>query len=568
MATIIDAFVTEMTLDGSGYARGQAEVRAQDKKTRDQIGQSSKTLDDYGKRATAFFSKLRSEAVGLFLAFQGASSIKGYISDILTGDAATGRLAKNIGVATQELSAWQMAIKSVGGTAEDANSALSSIAEAFQNYLLTGQTGHDADFKGLGVTLKDLEDPTTALLKMAEAAERMDQTEFYARMRRIGIPDAVITQLAKGRQATADLIEEKKRDGAATDEDAAAAQRFEQKLAQLESRLKGLARDGLYPIIEALLDFLDGVEGNNAVVPILTGLVVALGVAAVGAAGPFIGLAAAVAGVTYSIDELIRTSPRLRSFLDGIEKPIKDMLGPKWEWLFRRPGNLEGNSGSENESPYAGGGGAGAAAGDLRKTGNYSSVGNREAFIRGYLQRSGFSPEQVRGIMAGMYAENTTFDPNIRGGYKGRAVGIGQWLGARRKKLLDRYGPNPTLAQQMAFLVEELKGGDPGGASVRASGSAEETLSNYIGGDGWGFMRPGAGRAGDMRRGYQYLGRGPVRTATGAARPSAGGGTTYNTNVGTIVVHTAATDADGIARELPGAIRRRGLTTQANRGMQ
>lgn len=562
MPTIIDSFITEFTIDPTGQQKGGAAVREATKKTREEVAGATKDFDTYGKRASQFFGRLRNEAVGLFLAFQGASSIKSYISDILTGDAATGRLAANIGVATQELSAWQLAIKTVGGTAEDANNALSSIAEAYQTFNLTGELPNYADFMGLGIGIQDLDNPANVLLKMAEAAERMDQTEFYARMRRIGIPDSVINQLVKGRAATELLIEEKKKEGAATDEQAKKAEEYQKKLADLEAKITGLLRPALYRLVTVALDFVEALEDGNAAIPIMTGLIGALLLSAGAAAAPFVALAAAIGAVGYAMDSVIRNSPKLRSFLDGVEAPIKKWLGPGWEWLFERPGDLQGNSGSSGESAYRGTGGGGG-------TGPVGSGAKaREDYIRGYLKASGFTDEQVRGIMAGMYAENTSFDPNVRGGYKGRAVGVGQWLGPRRAKLLARYGPNPTLQQQMAFLVEELKGGDKGGASVLNSTTAAETASNYIGGEGWGFMRPGVeGRASDMGRVNRYLGRGPSIAAGRASRPSAApaGATTH---IGTIVVHTAATDAEGVARDLPGAIRRRSLAAQANRGLE
>ncbi len=42
------------------------------------------------------------------------------------------------------------------------------------------------------------------------------------------------------------------------------------------------------------------------------------------------------------------------------------------------------------------------------------------------------------------------------GGYKGRAIGICQWLGPRRTMLLNRYGHNSDLAQQLDFMWWEL----------------------------------------------------------------------------------------------------------------
>lgn len=139
--------------------------------------------------------------------------------------------------------------------------------------------------------------------------------------------------------------------------------------------------------------------------------------------------------------------------------------------------------------------------------------------IVNFFLRKGYSKEQARGIAAGIHAESRS-DPDVRGGYKGRAVGIGQWLGPRRKALFARYGENPTKAQQLEFLHSELQGGDHGGAKVLAKKTASQVLRSYI----TDFMRPAAGREtnGDIRRGHAALG------LKGGDRASRSGGSTYD----------------------------------------
>lgn len=157
-------------------------------------------------------------------------------------------------------------------------------------------------------------------------------------------------------------------------------------------------------------------------------------------------------------------------------------------------------------------------------------AGSLDLSIVRWLENRGYPSHTARGIAAGIHAESRS-DPTIRGGYKDRAVGIGQWLGKRREKLLAKYGPNPTLEQQLEFLHGELQGGDPGGKLVLAARSEQEALSAYIGETradktGWGFMRPlhGAQREGDMARGMAALGRkGEVHTGGDPGGDAIGG---------------------------------------------
>lgn len=576
MATIIDELVAIITLDPKNFNKGRGQVSDGLKKTRDETEATGKSMEAFGRRTASALSSLRNEAIGLFLAFQGASSLGSYVENILTGDAATGRLAKNINMSTNELSAWQLAVKSLGGDAKDANADLSAMANAFQSYMLTGNTGHDADFKALGVTRDDLSKPSQALLKMAEAGERMGKPEFYARLQRIGISEAGINLLEKGRKGVEELVRAKERDGAASEADAEKAAKFQAKLAELENKITAVVRPALYGLVDGLNDLLDGVNGNAAAIPILTGVLGAVVIVAGTAAAPFIAWAAAIAGVTYAMNELIKTHPKLRSFLDDIEAPLKNYLGPKWAWLFDRGpfgdvhpgagGSGDGFTTDPNTGFISNDYGASIYPGLNKLGGGSGGVTKPDgSFIEAELMRNGFTAAQARGIHAGITAEGGGVGLAANG-----AFGVGQWRGTRQKALFAKYGKNPNMAQQMAFLISELKGGDRGGASVMASGSAEETLSNYVGGDDWGFMRPGSGRAGDMRRGMAFLGSKGYARLSRPRAPATGatGGNVSSTNVGTIIVNTAATDAEGIARDLPGAIKRRGLTTQANRGLE
>lgn len=128
------------------------------------------------------------------------------------------------------------------------------------------------------------------------------------------------------------------------------------------------------------------------------------------------------------------------------------------------------------------------------------------AQLEAFLQRGGVPAHVAKGATAGAWAESR-LDPNAVNPKSG-AYGIGQWLGSRKAELFRRYGSRPSLAQQMEFLLWELRGGDHGGAAVLAQSTASGALDAYI----RRFMRPAAGAetTGDLARGARYL-----STATG-----------------------------------------------------
>jgi hypothetical protein len=114
-------------------------------------------------------------------------------------------------------------------------------------------------------------------------------------------------------------------------------------------------------------------------------------------------------------------------------------------------------------------------------------------------------PEHIaRGAAAGVAAEANGGSETALNSTSG-AFGLGQWVGSRKQGLFERYGPNPTRAQQIQYLAYELKGGDQGGKSVLAAKDETDALHRYI----TDFMRPAAGKEtdSDLQRGMAALGR-------------------------------------------------------------
>lgn len=570
MTHIIDAFVVSLGIDPSNYQREIKKYRDDRKRLSQEDQKYNREQEDSQRRITTGFRNLRNEAVGFLTVIAGASIVQQFASNLLQGDAATGRFASNMGLATERVGAWEEAVKRAGGTAQEGRALIGSMASAFQSLQLTGSTGNDADLKGLGVTAQDLRSPEQALLRIAEASKRMPQAEFTARLQRLGISDAGITLLSKGRDELEKTLVEMERMGVASKESADDAIAFDNALQDIEQTLKGKARPAVAGFAEALANVASDQEAVNVVTNIGIGLLGAMALAVVAATWPWLALAGAIAGAVTAYQSW---------------KNRGDQTTGEWaagglrfgaQWAADKLGIVTKNGGEGRLAFYNRGRdamgnpiGAGGPTGSA-EPGSLLYYQSRLSQSKGgggqivdFFKSRGYTDAQARGIAAGIHAESASNHTahNRAGGGQG-AFGIGQWRGDRLKRLRARYGPNPTLQQQLEFLDWELKGGDPGGKGVLQATTAEGALSAYIGGPGWGFMRPdAAGRLGDMRRGMAYLG--------GRAGAGAGGGQTVNNNttVGTVIVNTAATDAKGIARDMRGALSQRSVVTQANTGL-
>lgn len=586
MSGVIDSFIVEWILDPAKYIAGQKKLGEANKKTREDVGKTTTDIGEAGKRSAEFFGKLRNEAVGLFLAFQGANTVKSFVEDMLQGDAATGRLAKNLNTSTNELSAWQIAVKEAGGTVNDANGAFGVMAQLLQNFKNTGLTGQESNLRALGLAPADLANPAEALLKLADARARFVKSEgegaggahFYGLAKGLGLSDGVINTLIKGRVELGRQITELERHGAATDEDARKAAEFEKQWVDMQAKLSSIVRPEIYKLVTGLLQLVtaveDGTKDSEAFIPVLG----ALAVAAVAVGSPFI--AAGVAIVA------------LMGYLGDLEKAYAHTVFATHGWIGggalynqmlaagvknnadidriidadrAKNGTGGGDGGGQASDPYAGlTGDARTAA--IRRTfpgyqpprggggGRGTGAGAGVEDVYTYFKGQGYSDAAARGIAAGIFAESGGNDRN-RNPTSG-AYGLAQWLTKDRLNDFRRtYGhdlTSSTRSEQLAFIAKELRTSEGGaGARIRSSGSAYEALQAFI----HGYERPGPGAGGDLRRGSRYL-----------AANGAGGGGAVTINGG-VTVNTRATDADGIARDLVPAIRRRSTTTQANRGL-
>lgn len=169
-----------------------------------------------------------------------------------------------------------------------------------------------------------------------------------------------------------------------------------------------------------------------------------------------------------------------------------------------------------------------------------------ESQVYSFLRSKGLVSNQALGITAALYAESA-LNPNAVNKSSG-AYGISQWLGGRKRSLFKKYGPHPSLDQQLEFLWGELSGGDAGGAAVlaqRGTGTASAMVNK--------FLRPAKGH--ETNRDLAVSSRFISSHMKGGAVHIHGG----------IHIKTPATDARGIARDIHGAMNKRMAVAQADR---
>ena len=79
---------------------------------------------------------------------------------------------------------------------------------------------------------------------------------------------------------------------------------------------------------------------------------------------------------------------------------------------------------------------------------------NFQQQVLDFFQSKGLTENQSRGILGNLLQESNGNHEIVNS--KSGAFGLAQWLGSRKKKLIEKYGKNPTKQQQLEFIWEEL----------------------------------------------------------------------------------------------------------------
>lgn len=85
---------------------------------------------------------------------------------------------------------------------------------------------------------------------------------------------------------------------------------------------------------------------------------------------------------------------------------------------------------------------------------NSPSNGSLQQYIVSFFKNKGLTDNQARGILGNLMQEsrgNHAITNKTSG-----AFGLAQWLGPRKQRLIQKYGQNPTIQQQLEFIWEEL----------------------------------------------------------------------------------------------------------------
>lgn len=481
-------------------------------------------------------SALTSKVIGLFAAFTAGEGLSSFLRSTITGLSDMGRAAENLGIPIEELGAFEGAVRRIGGTAEQAHASLQQMVHV-REAIRAGQMPEGAQiFNSLEVTTQDLADPVTAMLKMADAAERFkkagDLPGFEYRASKLGFDEHTIYTMEQGRAKLKELMEEARKSQGPLEGLSKKAQALQRAWVNLQDKSSALGRaliDRLAPGLEKIVNLLgrlaDWADAHMGVVTAIVGTLAALaaisfvgfaaglvstGVAATAALGP-IGL---LVGALTALELKYRSVSKVglafergalridRSYSEtradyyaGMLKRFPKNKNYQDQWKYWSNRVMDDNDAivdvskqietlqkdvDANTKVTGWGAIPGTGPSDVSGVGKPppASAQNLAKSAIGYLKAQGLSDVAARGTVAALYAESG-LNPTARNPKSG-AYGIGQWLGKRQAELFRQYGPTPTFVQQLQFMAQELKGGKQGGGAVLAASTADQALIAHI----------------------------------------------------------------------------------------
>lgn len=444
--SIIDSLVVLFKIDAKGFKDGTAQINDATDKTREKVGKTFTAMEDGAVKASSAFRSVTTQAFGMFLAFQGASSMTNMIGGMISTAASAERMGQALGMSEGKILSWRLAMKNVGGQASDADQALRTVTGMQQDWMhgRTDQT-RAAILSSLGINQNDMRSmsPDQLLTKLAGAKRPYGNVEYGYRLSQLGLSDTMVNFLMQGQKAVSEQTKATKEQLDEYKKQAKAADEMQKNMAQLNESIAKLLVPALNNLIPKISDLVDTINNLiNGVTP--------------GAAGGGMLSGAAIGGVG--------------GFMLG---------GPYGAAAGAIAGGLAGH--------YVGGKIGAANAGTHAQwpstmTPNMLQMqvpGKPDTDpIIGYMMQNGLPHHVALGIRAALQNESGA-NPNALNRASG-AMGIGQWLGPRKRRLLERYGPNPNMMQQMEFLLWELRGGDPGGRSVLSADNEMTAMQNFV----------------------------------------------------------------------------------------
>lgn len=176
-----------------------------------------------------------------------------------------GDAAEAIGVAVDELHAWELANVAADGTQGAFTASLNQFNIGLQDIATKGKGRLLPFLKELGLSMKDVEegskDPISALLKMSDTFAKLSKAEAAGLGAKIGLDQGTINLLTKGRKGVEELLVQQREFGVITKEDAEKAAKLDEQMKAWNNTFATIKREIAMTLIPPLTWFFEKLRG-------------------------------------------------------------------------------------------------------------------------------------------------------------------------------------------------------------------------------------------------------------------------------------------------------------------
>lgn len=527
--TVIDSLIVTLGLDPTDFNTGRKKAAADMLSSREDAARTAKEMEARGKQAAQFYGSIKREALGLFAVVTGAGGLERFTVQTVNNFSAIGRAAQSMGLATSELSAFQNMIVRNGGSADAAKASLQGLSKSMQEWKALGNT---AALPYLNRVRANANDSALQVYeKFSRYAPTVNAKTANMVGQGLGLDEASINQAMKGDAAYRAGMQKSRDLGVPSDDDVKKVTELQRAFLELRQAVTGDAQAMLEQAAPALAGLLHlATEGAEAFPGLVKG-VLALGVAVSG-------LSAIKLGAS-----LLR--------LLGIAAPAAEATAAAGGGLGL--GALLGPAAAAYElfAPTQANKGEAAALAHARAPRPGQPGYDRDIAIRTLIGEA--RPGDFQGMkdVAHVIKNRMTLSGK---GAADIALQPGQfepWM-KRKAELMAIRRDSPAYKNAERAWWDATQEADPtGGSTLFVSPGGQKANGRSM--PAW--ATPEALKL--ARGGHQFY---------SGAFPGQKAGRTLN--IGSVTVHTQATDAKGIAQGFQGELDRLDLANQMNTGLQ
>lgn len=574
---VIDQLVVKLSLDDVEFQKGEKRVAAGLTDTKKKTENVGKNIAADGKRGAEFFGQLEKAALKFFAVLTTGRGLADFTRTVIATGATFDRMSKNLGTGADTLSRWAGAVRQSGGTTEGFLGTMQGLSQSLTELKLTGNTGILPYLQALGVSVAEADGKAKPLEQiLGDIGDKLNKLpnrqDAFNIGRNLGIDDGTINLLLKGRSEVEKLLASQKAYSAEDAESARKAQerwegvqlrieRITQKLVidlipafeRLSDKMEELANTSV-PVLREIFDWIDKIDKITSKWtrsiddllpkfsnPTLQKLFGGYGGTAA-KLNPLTNMVGGVAAGGQKLTEFVNSdavSKEDRSTIKGWSEKLLGVFG-----LKPKNGSTDSSGAtSKRESASAPGGGApNGTAGDgttraerNNNPGNLNYAGQTGAVLEG--------GSNARFAKFGSTAEGVSALAKQLQRYGERGLDT-------VSKIINKYAPSSENDTKAYIEALSKRLGVSGDQKLDLNDSS--TLTGLI----KGIARHEAGS--------DYLSDSDLMTGLSMAGVKGGGAQQApSVSIGEVKVYTQATDANGIARDMRGAI-----IQQANTGVR